>query len=95
MTLLQTLLRGTVRGMSLEGWWPLLHDESRDWLIAHNGEALSDPVLHDLKRVSGSVPSEDWWVGDSGPDGFYLSDAGIDWVEAVANGETPDRPSDQ
>ncbi len=79
--------------MSLEVWWPLLQQESRDWLVAHNGEALSTLVLDDLARVGGPVPSEGWWVGENGPNGFYLSDAGIDWVEAVANGEVPDPPS--
>jgi len=81
--------------MSLDVLWPLLEQESRDWLVAHNGEALSTLVLDDLERVGGSVPSDGWWVGENGPDGFYLSDAGIDWVEAVANGEMPDPPSDR
>jgi hypothetical protein len=84
-----------VRDVSLEVWWPLLHQETRDWLVAHNGEALSTPVLDDLARVGGPEPSGAWWVGDNGPNGFYLSDAGIDWVEAKANGESPDPPSDR
>jgi hypothetical protein len=33
-------------------------------------------------------------VGENGPNGFYLSDAGIDWIEAVANGEVPDPAPD-
>ena len=78
--------------MSLEIWWPLLHPETRDWLIANNGDALSKPVLDDIARVAGSVPSDGWWVGENGPTGFYLSDAGIDWIEEVANGEVPDPP---
>jgi len=70
--------------MSLEICWPLLQQESRDWLVANNGDALSTLVLDDLARVGGPVPSGAWWVGESGPAGFYLSDAGIDWIEAVA-----------
>jgi hypothetical protein len=38
------------------------------------------------------VPSDAWWVGDNGPEGCYLSDAGIDWIEEVANGEIPEAP---
>ncbi len=79
--------------MSLESWWPLLHQETRDWLIANNGDALSTQVLDDIVRVGGPVPAEAWWVGENGPDGFYLSDASIDWIEAVANGEDPAPPS--
>ena len=75
--------------MSLETWWPLLHPETRDWLIANNGDALSTPVLDDITRVNGSVSSDAWWVGETGPSGFYLSDAGVDWIEEVANGEVP------
>ena len=82
-------------GMSLEVLWPLLRQESRDWLVAHNGETVSGPVLDDLARVGGPVPSDAWWVGANGPNGVDLSDEGIDWVEAVANGEMPDPPSDR
>jgi hypothetical protein len=78
--------------MSLDVLWPLLRQESRDWLVAHNGEALSTLVLDDLERVGGSVPPDGWWVGENGPEGFHLSDAGIDWVEEVANGEMLDPP---
>jgi hypothetical protein len=93
--LLQSLTSKMLGGMSLEVWWPLLQQESRNWLVAHNGEALSAQVLDDLVRVGGAVPSAAWWVGENGPDGLYLSDAGIDWVEAVANGELQDAPSDR
>jgi hypothetical protein len=76
--------------MSLETWWPLLQPETRDWLIANNGDALSNAVLDDIARVGGPVPTDAWWVGENGPNGFHLSDAGVDWVEAVANEEVPD-----
>lgn len=81
--------------MNLEAWWPLLEQESRDWLIANNGDALSTAVIDDIARVHGSAPSDAWWVGENGPNGLYLSDAGIDWIEAVANGETPQPPPDR
>jgi hypothetical protein len=79
--------------MSLETLWPLLHPETRDWLIANNGDALSKAVLDDITRVCGSVPSDGWWVGETGPNGYYLSDASVDWIEEVANGEVPEPPS--
>jgi hypothetical protein len=79
--------------MSLETWWFLLRQESRDSLIASNGDALSTAVLDDIVRVSGPLPSDAWWADENGPNGFYLSDAGVDWVEEVANEEVPESPS--
>lgn len=81
--------------MNPDGWWPLLEQESRDWLIANNGDALSTSVIDDIARVSGSASSDVWWVGENGPNGLYLSDAGIDWIEAVANGEMPQLAPDR
>ncbi len=78
--------------MSMEVWWPTLPSETQDWLIAHNGEALPVSVIQEITRAGGSVTSDAWWVGQNGPTGFYLSDAAIDWLEEVANGETPEAP---
>jgi|SRR5665647_3939992 len=75
---------------------------SRTWLtrdvrpeparpIANNRDALSTAVLDDIARVHVSVPSAAWRVGENGPNGFHLSDAGIEWIEAVANAEMPQR----
>ena len=33
-----------------------------------------------------------WWVDRTGADGLYLSDAAVDWIDEVANGETPEEP---
>ncbi|GAA2723018.1 hypothetical protein [Cellulomonas aerilata] len=81
--------------MDLDAWWPLLAQASRDWLVAHAGEALTEAVLDDIARVAGSVPSDAWWGVERGPDGLHLSDAGVDWIEAVANGESPQAPPDR
>lgn len=75
--------------MNLQAWWPLLGQESRDWLIAHNGDALSAAVLEDIARVGRAVPPDESWGVERRPDGVFLSDAGVDWIEAVANAETP------
>ncbi len=81
--------------MNLEAWWLLLEQRSRDWLMAHNGEALSTAVLDDVARVHGSVPSDAWWGLEQGVDGHHLSDAGVDWIEAVANAEGPQPQPDR
>ena len=78
--------------MSMEVWWPKLPSETRDWLIEHNGEALPASVIQEVTRAGGSITSDDWWVGQNDSAGFYLSDAAVDWIEEVANGEMPEAP---
>lgn len=76
----------------MQVWWSRLPDETRDWLIGHNGEALPAWVVEQIGRAGGSVTTGAWWVGENGPAGLSLSDAAVDWIEAVANGETPAAP---
>ncbi len=45
-------------------------------------------MLVKIVAAGGSVTSNAWWVGEGAPDGFYLSDEAIDWIEAEANGES-------
>ena len=68
--------------------------ETRDWLIANNGDALPAWVIAEITRAGGSVGTDAWWVGQDGATGFSLSDAAVDWIEEVANGETPAAGSD-
>jgi hypothetical protein len=68
-------------------WWASLDPGTKDWLIAHNGEALPARVLAEVVAAGGDVTSNAWWVGEEGADGFYLSDEAVDWIEAVGNAE--------
>lgn len=61
-------------------WWPKVRQDSRDWLVANNGDAVPGNVLDDIVRAGGVIA------------GSYLSDEEVDWVETVANGEDPDPP---
>lgn len=76
--------------MSIETWWPNLQPASREWLIDNNGDAVPVEVVDDIVASGGTVAKDASWVGEVGPEGVYLSDAAIDWVEEVANGETPE-----
>ena len=69
-------------------WWKSLDAGTRDWLIAHNGEALPAEVVAKVVAAGGNVASDAWWVGEEGPDGLYLSDEAVDWIEAVGNAES-------
>ena len=75
--------------MSIEVWWPKLRQESRDWLVDNNGDAVPSDLVAEIVRAGGAITTDAWWVGQSGPTGFYLSDEAIDWVETIANGEDP------
>ena len=73
--------------MDLEQWWNSVTPQTREWLIAHNGEALTPEVVADISGAGGLVASESWWMGERGPDGILLSDAATDWIEERANEE--------
>ena len=68
-------------------WWTSLDAATKDWLVAHNGEALPARIVAKVVAAGGDVTSNAWWVGELGTDGFYLSDEAVDWIEAVGNAE--------
>lgn len=74
--------------MKLHEWWPLVSAETRKWLIAHNGETLTPPVTTEIMSATGGATESGWWAGQPA-DGLQLTDAAVDWIEAVANGESP------
>lgn len=76
--------------MSLEQWWPKLKPSTRDWLIDNNGDGTPAGVVAEIIAAGGAIASDAWWVGRSGPSGFHFSDAAVDWIEAIANGEAPE-----
>ena len=77
--------------MSIEEWWPKLQSESRDYLIANNGDVVPPKLVQEITGAGGVVTSDAWWLGQSGPAGLVLSDEAVAWIEEVANGETPRR----
>ena len=74
--------------MKIEEWWPLISTEPRNWLVAHNGDPLTPPVSADILGATRGATEPGWWAGDSA-DGPQLTDAAVDWIEAIANGEDP------
>ena len=75
--------------MSIEAWWPRLRQQSRDYLIDNNGDVVPPDLVEEIARAGGVITSEAWWVGPNGTDGLFLSDEAIDWIDEIANGETP------
>lgn len=75
-------------GMDPEQWWPSVSDDTRRWLIEHNGEPVPDDVIGEITKAGGVVTADAWWVDEVGEDGaVVLSDAAVDWIEAIANSE--------
>lgn len=61
--------------MDIAQWWPKLESSTQKWLVDNNGDTIPPHVIAEIAAAGG-------------PDGG-LSDADVDWVEAVANEETP------
>jgi hypothetical protein len=76
--------------MGIEEWWPKLKPLTRKWLIENNGDAVPTEIVDEITDAGGSIATDAWWTGDRGPAGFYFSDAGVDWIEAIGNGEEPE-----
>ena len=76
--------------MSIDAWWPKLDTATQEWLVANNGDAVPAEVVSEIVAAGGAVSSDVGSFGKSDPEGFYLSDETVDWIEATANGETPD-----
>jgi hypothetical protein len=51
-------------------------------------------VVEEITGAGGLVATDAWWVGQNGPTGLYLTDEAVDWIDEVANGETPERRGD-
>ncbi|MDK1361922.1 hypothetical protein QNO00_16850 [Arthrobacter sp. zg-Y1219] len=75
--------------IDIEQWWPLLPASTRSWLMNNNGDVVPPGILQEIEEAGGAPADGAWWFGGSGPDGFSFSDAGVDWIEATANGESP------
>ena len=71
---------------------PKVKPATRAWLIENNGDAVPPEIVAEITTAGGLVASGAWWVGESGPSGFFISDEAADWIEAIANGEEPEPP---
>jgi hypothetical protein len=78
--------------MPIDVWWPKLQPVTRDWLIANNGDAVPAPIVQEISQVGGPLMSHAWWVTEDGSTGTYMPDAATDWIEEIANDETPAAP---
>ena len=73
--------------MTIEKWWPKLRHETREWLIANNGDVVPLPIVDEIAAVGGPAASEPWWEDQEGLVGRCMPDQAIDWIEEKANEE--------
>lgn len=83
---------GRLLVMNIEHWWPKLTPSTRAWLIQNNGDVVPPDIVAETSSVGGCGNPEEWWVGQIGPAGFFISDDAIDWIEELANDEDPTNP---
>lgn len=73
--------------MTIQSWWPKLLPDTRKWLIANNGDAVSPSILDEIAAVGGPSASDPWWESQEGTGGRCMPDEAIDWIEEIANDE--------
>ena len=66
--------------VTIEQWWPALTPTTRAWLIDNNGDAIPADLIAEVTAAGGAADL----------DGPHLSDAAVDWIETVANDESPE-----
>ena len=74
--------------MHFSALWKTLTMETREWLMDHNGEALSEAVLEEMVTANGGSDDPTWY-GEDADGSPRLSDRIVDWIETVANDEEP------
>lgn len=72
---------------TIEAVWLELRPETREWLIAHNGESVPGNIISEVTRLSGPMAVGTIWVDDPSSASFHFSDEVTDWIEQTANGE--------
>ena len=60
-------------------WWSRVDPRVQEWLIDNNGDSVTTEIAGHIVAAGGDVT-----VGEPLPDEV------VDWIEAVANGESPD-----
>ena len=73
--------------MTIEAWWPRLRTETREWLIANNGDAVPSLIVEEIAAQGGPAVTDAWWANVDGSPGQGMPDEVVDWIAEVANYE--------
>lgn len=73
--------------MTIEAWWLRLRPETREWLVANNGDAVPLLIVEEIAGQGGPTVTDTWWVDVDGSAGRGMPDDAVDWIEEAANNE--------
>lgn len=73
--------------MIIEAWWPMLRLETRQWLVANNGDAIPPQIVDEIVVAGGPAATDPWWADIDGSPGRSMPDDAVDWIEEAANDE--------
>lgn len=73
--------------MIIEEWWPQLRPETRQWLVANNGDAVPPPIVDEIAAVGDPAASDAWWAELDGSSGRSMPDGVVAWIEEATNDE--------
>ncbi len=73
--------------MTIDQWWPQLRAETRQWLMANNGDAVPTSLMAEIETAGGPAVSDPWWLEHEGSAGLCMPDEATDWIEETANDE--------
>lgn len=78
--------------MTIDTWWTKLSPGTRDWLMANNGSPVPPAVVEQIEMAGGPTRSDPGWTHEDDSSEVLLPGAAIDWIEEIANGESPATP---
>jgi hypothetical protein len=89
-------IRGTRAdfGMTIELWWPKLRAETRQWLMANNGDAVPTSLMAEIEAAGGPAISDPWWSEQEGSAGRCMPDEATEWIDETANDDSDERTAD-
>jgi len=73
--------------MIIEAWWPLLRLETRQWLIANNGDVVLPQIVDEIVAAGGPAATDASWANVDDSPGRCMPDDAVDWIEEAANDE--------
>lgn len=73
--------------MIIEAWWLMLRLETRQWLVANNGDAIPPQIVDEIVAAGGPAATDPWWADLDGSPGRSMPDDAVDWIEEAANEE--------
>jgi len=76
--------------MGMEEIWMRLAPDTRDWLIANNGDAIPADIAAEIEELVEAAGADEVWAVPAGPDGGPLDPDDVDDTDSL--GDEDDDP---